>query len=205
MAFISEQDEQRIREAIAAVERTTSGELVTVIATSSDNYNYIPLLWAAILALLLPGPFLFAGISGFIEHEYIFQLACFIVVAGVFHLPPIRVRLIPRVVRHQRAHRHAMEQFVLNNLTATQHANGLLLFVSVAERYVEIIADKGIHNVVAAGTWDTIVQAFTAKVRRGEIADGFVETIHASGDILHAHFPLEPGDVNELPDHLIIV
>lgn len=205
MVFISEQDQQRIRDAIQTVERKTSGELVTVIAGSSDNYNYIPILWAAIVALLLPGPFMFAGHSWFIEHEYILQLACFVVLASLFYIAPIRIRLIPRAVRHRRAHRHAMEQFVLNNLPATRDANGVLLFVSVAERYVEIIADKGVNDVVAAGTWDNIVQGFTEKVQRGEIAVGFVEAINACGEILQTHFPFEQGDVNELPDHLIIV
>jgi putative membrane protein len=205
MVFISEQDQQRIRDAIQAVERKTSGELVTVIAAGSDNYNYIPILWAAIVALLLPGPFMFAGHSWFIEHEYILQLTCFVVLASLFYIPSIRIRLIPRAVRHARAHRHAMEQFVLNNLPATREANGVLLFVSVAERYVEIIADKGVNDVVAAGTWDKIVQGFTEKVQRGESADGFIDAINASGEILQTHFPFEQGDINELPDHLIIV
>jgi putative membrane protein len=203
--FVSEHDAQRISEAIQQVERHTSGELVTVIAASSDNYNYIPILWAALLALLIPGPFYFGEISWFIEHEYILQLGCFVVAALVMQLPPIKSRIIPGAVRRQRAHRHAMEQFILNNLPATREANGVLLFVSVAERYVEIIADKGVNDVVAEGTWDEIVQSFTSKVRRGEIADGFIDAIHACGKILTTHFPVAPDDVNELPDHLVIV
>lgn len=205
MLKISDQDQQRIREAIQAAERRTSGEMVTVIAASSDNYGYIPLLWASFLALLLPGPFYFAGVAHFIEHEYIYQLACFVVAAIVFRLPAIHMRLIPRRVRHHRAHRHAMEQFVANNLPATRERNGLLLFVSFAERYVEIIADEGVNDVVAAGTWDNIVQGFTQKVHQGEVAEGFVEAIAACGDILQNHFPVEENDRNELPDHLVIV
>lgn len=205
MLKISEQDQQRIREAIQAAERKTSGEMVTVIAVSSDNYEYIPVLWAALLALLLPGPFYLAGITHFIEHEYIYQLASFVAAVIVFHLPPIHMRLIPRGVRHRRAHRHAMEQFVKNNLAATRERNGLLLFVSAAERYMEIIADKGINDAVATGTWEAIVQDFTRKIYQGEITEGFVEAINACGDILQMHFPVEPGDRNELPDHLVIV
>lgn len=205
MLKISEQDQQQIRDAIQAAERRTSGEMVTVIAASSDNYGYIPLLWASFLALLLPGPFYFAGVVHFVEHAYLYQLGCFVIAALVFRLPPIHMRLIPRGVRHQRAHRHAMEQFVRNNLAATRERNGLLLFVSVAERYVEVIADKGINDVVAAGTWDGIVQGFTNKVRQGEVTDGFVEAIIACGDILQKHFPVEADDRNELPDHLVIV
>ena len=205
MHFLSEQDKQRIRDAIQDVERKTSGELVTVIAHSSDNYAYIPLLWAALLALVLPGPFVLADVWWFLAHSYFYQLGCFIVAALVFRIPAIRLRLIPATVRRRRAHRHAMEQFVLNNLPATQQANGILLFVSVAEHYVEIIADKGINDRVHANTWVTIVAHFTQQVKSGEIAEGFIEAIHACGAVLQEHFPAYRDNLDELPNHLIIV
>ncbi len=55
MAFMNNSDKQRISAAIEAIERQTSGELVTVITRCSDDYRYIPYLWAALLALLVPG------------------------------------------------------------------------------------------------------------------------------------------------------
>lgn len=205
MQFISEQDQQRIRDAIAEVESKTSGELVTVIAHSSDNYQYIPLLWASLLALALPGPFVFAEVDWFLAHWYTYQLACFLITALVFRIPAIRLRLIPAAVRQRRAHRHAMEQFVINNLSATKQANGILLFVSIAEHYVEIIADKGINDKVPANTWETVVESFTGQVRKGAIAEGFIEAIHACGHVLHTHFPADRENPDELPNHLIVV
>jgi len=205
MSMISRQDADRIRDAIRQAESKSSGELVTVIARQSDGYYYIPVMWAAMLALLIPNFVMLFGTAWLHEHLYFVQMLGFIACAALFSIRPIKHRLIPRHVRHQRAHLHAVEQFVRNNLSATSQRNGLLLFVSVAERYVEIIADKGINDRVAAGTWDGIVHNFTARVHGGEIGAGFIEAIGACGDILESHFPIQPGDKNELPDHLVIV
>ena len=76
-------------------------------------------------------------------------------------------------------------------------------FVSVAEHYVEVIADEGIHTRVPEGTWHQLVREFTARVKAGQIGEGFIEAVNAIGGHLHNHFPAEAGNPNELPDHLI--
>jgi len=205
MHFISEQDQRRISDAIQDIEARTNGELVTVIAQSSDDYQYIPLLWAALFALTIPGIFLFAEIEWFLELFYVYQLTIFVFSAIVLRLPFLRLILIPKAVRQRRAHRHAMEQFVLNNLPATKNSNGILLFVSVAEHYVEVIADKGINDLVPDGAWDRIVQDFTAHVKKGEIAEGFLAAVQDCGEFLIEYFPDDKDDKNDLPNHLIMV
>ena len=205
MQFISEQDKKRISNAIQTVESKTSGELVTVIARASDNYLYIPVLWAALLTLLLPAPFLFMDITFILADLYLYQLSCFVLLVLLFLNQNIRRHLIPPSVRRHRAHRHAMEQFLLNNLSGTQQSNGILLFVSIAEHYVEIIADKNINDRVESEVWKNIVDDFTVRVRRGEIAEGFLGAIQVCGELLQQHFPAHKDNSNELPDHLVIV
>ncbi|MBK8163606.1 MAG: hypothetical protein IPK65_10855 [Gammaproteobacteria bacterium] len=63
MAFLSEKDRRDIAQAIAMVEAKTRGELVTVIARAADEYLYVPLLWAALRALAIPGALMLAGNS----------------------------------------------------------------------------------------------------------------------------------------------
>ena len=203
MGFLKDADRQRIRAAIEAAERRTRGEFVTVIAREADDYLYIPVLWAALIALLIPSVTPFIDQPWMATHSYIVQIAGFVLIAVLFRWPVIKHRLIPKTVQRQRAHRIALEQFLLQNLHDTQERTGVLLFVSRAEHYVEIIADKGINARVDAGTWDALVADFVAHVKRGEVAEGFVRTIEACGDLLEAHFPAGEGDRNELPDHLV--
>lgn len=203
MAFITDCDRQRIRAAIEAAERRTRGEFVTVVARESDDYLYIPVLWAALISLAIPGLAQLSLVPWLVTYTYSIQIVTFVLVAVLFRLPAIKHRLIPEYVRRQRAHRIAVEQFFLQNLHGTEERTGVLLFVSVGEHYVEILADKGINDRVEAGTWDSLVADFVEEVKRGRIADGFVRTIEGCGDLLETHFPAGEGDRNELPDHLI--
>jgi putative membrane protein len=113
------------------------------------------------------------------------------------------MRLVPLAVKRRQAGRLSREQFHALGLDQTRGRTGILLFVSVAERYVEILADRGIDEKVPPGTWKEIVAAFTPQVREGKIADGFVGALTACGALLISHFPRAAEDRNELPDVLI--
>jgi len=65
-----------------------------------------------------------------------------------------------------------------------------LLFVSIGERYVEIIADHETHALVPDGTWDKIVIDFLTTVKSGRIADGVLDAIAACRAVLDTHHPL---------------
>lgn len=203
MAFLGANDKQRIAEAIRQVEAKTRGELVTVIARECDDYYYIPTLWAALCALFLPALVIVFDLEQTVLGSYGAQVAVFLLAIMVFRLPAIKYRVIPRAVKRQRAARLAQEQFLLQNLDHTEERTGVLLFVAVAEHYVEVIADRGIHAAVPSGTWDWVVADFLAKVKNGDVADGFVRAIEGIGSHLIEHFPAEAENPNELPDHLI--
>ena len=76
MTLVTEADQRRIAEAITKAERATSGEIVAVIAPQSSNYLHGPFLWAALVALAVPWPFVFWTWWP-IQHIYLLQLATF--------------------------------------------------------------------------------------------------------------------------------
>ena len=110
-------------------------------------------------------------------------------------------RSVPLLWR--RASRLAREQFFERGLHLTRARMGVLIFVSVAEHYVEIIADEGIDALVPPGTWDKAVADFIERVRAGRIAEGFLDMIEVIGARLAEHFPRAPDDRDELPNRLI--
>ncbi len=203
MAFLTDQDRQKIADAIAAAERRSSGELVTVIAAAADDYRYIPLLWPALAALLLPALLLAVrpGLSAWLV--YLVQAATFVVLALIAHLPAVHLALVPAAVKRRRASRLAREQFFEQGLHRTRAHTGVLIFVAVAEHHVEIIADAGINALVPPGTWDKAVADFVERVREGRIAEGFLAAIGQVGDRLAEHFPRTADDTDELPNRLI--
>lgn len=203
MAFLNANDKQRIAEAIRQAEAKTEGEIVTVIAQEADDYYYIPTLWAALCALFLPAVVTVSGMQQTLLDNYGAQVVAFILALVLFRLPAFKYRVIPKSVKRQRAARLAREQFLLQNLHHTEGRTGVLLFVSVAEQYVEVIADRGINAVVPAGTWDWVVADFLAKIKAGKVEEGFVSAIEGIGGHLTAHYPAEVDNPNELPNHLI--
>src|SRR5665647_565159 len=180
MRLFSAGDEQRISDAIADAERQTSGEIVVVVAAQSDGYHYVPPLVAAIIALLVPWVLIYFTQVDLVS-IYLVQLAVFAVVTAMLIPAFIRTALVPAGIKHLHAHRRAVEQFLAQNLHTTSGRTGVLLFVSVAERYAEIIADKGIDANVPVGTWKKIIDDLTAAIGEGRSADGLVAAIAAIG------------------------
>lgn len=203
MPFLSSSDKARIVEAVRNAESKTSGEFVPVLAGASDHYLFIPLLWAAVAALLVPGVLMLSGVDLDYRIIYQIQLAVFVLLALVFLIPAVRMRVVPRSVRRDRAAHVARAQFYVRGVHLTQDHSGVLFFVSIAERYVEIIADRGIHEKVGKQRWQEIVDDFTRSVRSGRVADGFVAAINACGTVMAENYPRAEGDVNELSDRLI--
>ena len=204
MVRFSAADRARITAAIHAAEKNTSGEFVAVVAGASDHYVFPPLLWSAILALLFPGACFLAGWSVGWVRLYHLQLLIFIVLALLLLLVPgLHLRLIPTRVKHARASRLAQAQFYQQGVHLTRHHSGVLFFVSLAERYVEIVADKGIHEKLGDAHWRGIIDLFVTRVRRGKVVDGFVDAIGACGAAMAEHYPPDPDDTSELSDGLV--
>jgi len=202
--FIPADDEVRINRAINDVESRTSGEVVAVVASESDSYLFAPILAAALLALLAAWPLIyFTWMS--VQWIYVVQIALFVALTVAFSLRPLRYMLVPKSMKHERAHARAVEQFLAQNLHTTEGRTGVLIFVSVAERFAEILADSAIHKAVPPETWQGIVDRMTAEIEDGRTADAFVHAIDSVGDLLARHFPPGSGPDNILTNHLIVI
>jgi putative membrane protein len=201
---LSSQDRQRISAAIRAAEAKTSGEIVCVLARRSADSTALPILIAALAALALPW-FLVALTALPVQQILWLQLALFLCLAVLLCLPRVRVALLPPATRRAVAHRVAMEQFVLRGVGRTKDRTGVLIFVSLAERYARIIADDGIAQRVAQPAWQGTVDALIGHMREGRIADGFIEAVGRCSDVLANHFPRADADRDELPDRIYLI
>ncbi|MFZ5791817.1 MAG: TPM domain-containing protein [Pseudomonadota bacterium] len=203
MALLKGEDRRRIEAAIRTIEARTSGELVTVVADAADPYFFVSLLYATAGAFTLP-PVLWAlGVATEFLPLYAIQIATFLALLAFLRWRPALMSLVPDSVKHAHAARMAREQFVELGLANTPERGGVLLFVAAAERYVEIIADQGIHAKVPADAWSKAVAAFQEPIRAGRTADGFLAAIEAVGALLMHHMPVTEENPNRLPDVLI--
>jgi putative membrane protein len=193
-----------IAKAIGAAEAKTSGEIVVVVARASAGYRAIALMWAALLALAVPLPFIHAT-KWPIEYIYLLQLIVFLAAAALSQWEPARIALAPASVKRARAHQRAVEQFLVQDLHTTGGRTGVLIYVSFAEHYAEVIADEGIYRKVDQSVWDGLIAELTQHIARGDRTEGFLKAIKTCGKILAEHFPPGRIDRNELPNHLIVL
>jgi len=204
MEPFSPEERTTIEEAINRAEKKTSGEIIVVVATASAGYFAYALMWAALLALLVPWPLIYLT-NWPVEFIYLAQLGVFLLGALLMQWVPLRFAIVPNSIKRARAHQKAVEQFLAQNLHTTKGRTGVLIYVSFAERYAEVIADEGIYKKVPQDTWNRVVETLTTHLGRGARFEGFVTAIDACGKILAKHFPPGRIDQNELPNHLIVL
>jgi putative membrane protein len=161
-------------------------------------------LWAALIALAVPLPFIWAT-QWPIEYVYLLQLAAFLVCVILFQWEPIRFALVPKAIKHARAHQKAVEQFLAQSLHTTKGRTGVLIFVSFAEHYAEVIADDGIYRKVSPTMWEDVVGELTNHLGEGSRTEGLTRAVERCGKILAKHFPPGRIDANEMPNHLIVL
>jgi uncharacterized membrane protein len=88
----------------------------------------------------------------------------------------------------------------------TEYNNGVLIYLLLAERAIEIVADRGLSQRVGAGEWHRIVGRMGSAFKQGRIEEGLAQALDEVSALLVVHFPLAPGepDRNELPDEPLL-
>jgi putative membrane protein len=203
MMRFTKEEHDAVSAAIHEAEQRSSGQLVCVLAHASSGYAHVPILWASALALVVPWPLIYLT-PWSVERIFLAQIVVFIAAGLVFSWMPLRLALIPRAVRRAQAHRSALEQFVLRRIDHTKNRTGVLIYVSLAERYARIIADDGIAQKVPNAEWQSAIDALRGHMREGRIAAGLMAAIERCGAVLAAHVPPD-GSPNELPDRLYVM
>jgi hypothetical protein len=109
------------------------------------------------------------------------------------------------LLRGQSARERAIELFARLHVWDTEHNTGVLIYVLLADRRVEIVADRGIHARAGAEAWSAICRGMEVHFGAGDFGRGAVHGIEAVTQLLTRHFPLHPGDRNELPDTPVVL
>ena len=108
--------------------------------------------------------------------------------------------------RHAPPRERAVTLFGKLRVWDTEHNNGVLIYLLLAERRIEIVADRGIDRHVPAAEWQRILDGMRERFREGRFEAGLDAAIEAVDALLMRHFPLAPGapNPNELPDPVVL-
>ncbi len=97
----------------------------------------------------------------------------------------------------------ALTSFYLNGLHRTRDLTGIIIYVSVYERTVQIFADKGINDKVDPAVWDDVVTEVSAGIKAGAPGEALCLGVKRCGELITKNFPIKPDDTDELPNLII--
>jgi putative membrane protein len=204
MSALDQSERARISDAIRTAEAGTSGEIYIVIAGTSDEFRWVPVLWAAIIALIVPWPLLFLT-NWSASIILLIQTLVFVLTTAVASYPALRHHLVPPSIAGEAARRAAQSLFLAHGLHLTESRTGLLIYVALFDRRVEIVTDAGIDSKVDQSTWEELAREIAGAARREDLTAGLIEAVRRTGTLLAQHCPRAADDRNELPDRVVVI
>jgi putative membrane protein len=203
--FLNLSEQQRISSLVQQMEEETSGEIVPMVVSASHSYPVAVIYGASVLALplallLMPlvGGFLWMGS----QNVWIF-LGLFLLLYGILYVliqrcPWLKRLFLSRKQIDEEVEEAALAAFFTEKLYKTREGNGILLFISLLERKVWVLADSGINHRIEPRQWDHIVTLITDGIREKRQCEAICAAILETGKILKTHFPARKNDRDEL-------
>jgi putative membrane protein len=204
-------DDDAIQGAVRRAEERTAGEIVPVVVARSANYEVATWRGAAVAMLLAlaggllvlqidPGGRLGAPSAPWIVVGSSLTVGAMGALAATL-VAPLRRLFAGHTLLAEAVRRRALQFFVQEEVFATRDRTGILLFVSLLERQVEVIGDTGIDDRVRADDWEAVAARVQKGIRTGSLTDALVEAIEMCGRLLERRgVNVRPDDENELSD-----
>jgi len=209
-SFLTALEQQRINEAVQHAERQTSGEIVPMVISASHHYPLAAASGGVFLAL--PLALMLTSLLGSTLWLGSQSMWLFLLFSTILYLPArafvahsvVLKRFFLRADQvEEEVEEAAITSFYREELYRTRDQNGILIFISVLERRVYILGDRGIDAKINDNGWQDIVSGLTAGIRRGKQGEALLTAVNQVGEILKQHFPIQEGDRNELHNLII--
>lgn len=196
-------DAAAIEQALRTAEQNTSAEILPVIARRSTQTGHVRLML-----------FLFCLSAILFVENYFGLIGMWLwvspIVAGVlaFIFAPLHIfeqLFLSKADRLKQIHANARLMFFEQGLHKTAKGTGILLFISLKERFAIVLADEGIAKKVSPDVWKEVIKLLTDVARKEDITAGLCEAILLCGKISAEHFPAQSHNANEIPNRLIMM
>jgi putative membrane protein len=202
--FLTASEKEKIINAVKNVEKITSGEIVPMVVSSSYHYPVSNIIGSFIISMIISLAAVFI-----LQNQYLWLfLAVFMVSFVIFHevvnliLPVKRLFISDKEIKEE-VEEAAITSFYNKGLSNTRDKTGVLIFISVFERKVWVLADSGINKKVPQDTWKSIVDIIIDGIRGKKQGDAIVKAITIVGDILKSHFPVRTDDIDEVQNLIV--
>lgn len=208
--FISKADRDKIETCVREAESRTRGEIVVMVVPMSYHYPMADLIGAA--AFSLPAAVAVTPVLGGLfwagpSNLWVFLMAL-IPLFLVFHEAVKRVHTLKRWFINRKeiedeVREAAHVQFFRKGLYRTREETGVLIYVSVFERRVWVLGDRGINAAIPEGHWEGVVATIVQAIKGRKPAEGICQAVGEVSRILQDKFPIRHDDQNELGNLMV--
>jgi putative membrane protein len=188
-AHLKADEHKRLSAAIAEAEKRTKARFELVTVPISDRYALYPIIYGAIVGLAVLGALALFWPDATLRMGFLATAVAFAASSFLFEWLPLRLMLVPKHAKHWECWELAHRSFAARVLAQTDRKPGIVLFVSLGERYVEVVTDRDVDLRVPQGTWDAIIKDFAAAAKQRRLADGLVAAVDACTKVLETHYP----------------
>jgi putative membrane protein len=203
-AFFTDAEKEQIKEVTIAAEAGTIGEIAVIVVDESSEYHEAEILGGTILGSLVA---LIVTILLFHESIWWYVPLSFILFFPAWFLFKefriLKIYCIGNKRKEKAVRERALKAFYEKGLYKTKQNTGVLFFVSLLEHKVWVLADKGIHEKIKQGTLNKFARHVAEGIRESHACDNLIKAIREAGELLTQHYPIQPGDINELSDEII--
>ena len=203
--FFTEEERARITETTRSVESRTIGEVAVMVVDSSDHYIEAEViggvLAGSLLSLIVSILFFHASLWSYIPLSFLFFLPAWIFFKKI---PAARMMFIGLKRREETVRERAVRAFYEKGLYKTRKNTGVLFFLSLLEHKVWVLADRGIYEKIDQKTLNRFAKNVSQGVRDGRACDSLCQAIKEAGELLAIHFPITPGDTDELSNEVMV-
>lgn len=203
--MIAAQDQERLRHAVMTAEVATSAEIAVACLPQSDDYAIETSLLAAFISVVIAAAFYRVVPTWSPEKFFGLGAGLFACLLLACHFLSIGAYIASTRAKAASTARAAARIFAAQGLDRTKDRRGLLIFLSFAERRIEILADQGLADKIPADVWQDIAEKLSQNIKGQGITPALIHAIETCGAVLALHFPAgkdDPG--NELPDDIIL-
>lgn len=151
---------------------------------ASDRYLLFPVAWGAIAGVLTGGVLAIGWPHFPLREAFAIQAIVFIVLSVLFEWRPLRLMLVPNSIRRHRARALAQREFAARILASSERKGGVLFFVSLSERYAEILADRETHERIGVGALEKILGDYIIAAKSRPVADATITAVNACAAVL---------------------
>lgn len=193
--FFTKEERERIKETTCDVQSRTIGEIALMVVDSSDRYIEAEviggILLGSLLSLITAVLYFHASVWSYIPLSFLFFFPSRLLFIKV---PLLKEVFIGAKRRHHAVRDRAERAFYEKELHRTKRNTGILFFLSLFERKVWVLADRGIHEKIGQETLNKFASVVSQGIREARAQDALCEAIKEAGELLARHFPKTPDE-----------